>query len=245
MASREESRGFLSQLEGVRGEVREKFSRAHKLLQERESALLHQLQEIELNYRDRDAGLEKQRKELLATKEQIQSTMRGNENQKTLQAMLAPLDAKLRELQLGDGKIERIGLEWDGELESKLRDVGKILQYDKDETIATPVPSKYQSKGIALRVACRHTEISKLDGDFRSANTIIIDSNTENIYISDELSNRIQVFTKSCKFIFSFSENMMYPVGIAIHDYKVYSTQYANHTLYLYYCRCVPGNCWE
>ena len=219
--------GFLSQLKSVRGEMRERFSRAHGWLQEREAALSTQLEEIEHKYRGRNARVDKQREELLATKEQIQSTMKGNENQKTLEAMLAPLDASLIELERGEERLERIGLEWDEELASKLRDVGKILL---NAQISVVVPG-YKNKGKPVLVACKHTFHSRFGGEFRTASSIAIEPRTENIYICDSGNHRIQVFNKSCEFLFSFNENIRKPFSIAIHDNRVYSTQYELHTL--------------
>ena len=84
---------FLSQLESARIELRDKFFRAHKLLQEREETMLRQLQEIENSFRKECLLRAGRRKELLATKEKLQSSLKGNTD--VLQLMLAPLNAKV------------------------------------------------------------------------------------------------------------------------------------------------------
>ena len=226
MATRQDDRNLLSQLESVRTEIIIKFSRAHRLLQEREAALLLQLQEIEQSYivKERDARIDKQRKELLASKENLQSTMKGNENLEILEAMLAPLEEKLKELEIRD---ERIVFEWDTDLESKLADVGNILLED----IIQPIS---KNRGEPVLVACTYNKYATLPGEFKYPTDISVDSTTGNIYICDESNHRIQVFNSSCEFLFLFSEHMKNPSGVTIYNKKVYTTQNSAHSLCVY-----------
>ena len=71
---------FLSQVERVRVEVRERVARAHQVLQERETALLSELQQLEDTYRGE--GVDKQIDQLRITKEQTIATLTDNDEQR-------------------------------------------------------------------------------------------------------------------------------------------------------------------
>ena len=219
---------FLSQLGSARIELRDKFSRAHKLLQEREDAILRQLQEMENIYIEQHQRQNEQRKELLATKEQLHSSLKGNENQIILLSMLAPLEAKLKELEEGGEELQRIELNWNREeqLENFLKEICTVN--------LTTSNIDYTNKNKPVLVACKYRPNTCKDGEFKYPTVVAIDSKTNNIYIGDESNNRIQVFTQSCKFLFSFSEKMNCPAGICFHNDQVYVTQFASSTINIY-----------
>ena len=72
---------FLTQLESVRAEITERVARAHQVLQERETALLSELQELEIRYRGEKVN--KQINQLRITKEQTNATLADNELKKS------------------------------------------------------------------------------------------------------------------------------------------------------------------
>ena len=220
---------FLSQLESARIELRDKFSRAHKLLQEREEAIFRQLQEIENIYIEQHLRQNEQRKELLATKEQLHSSLKGNENQTILLSMLAPLEAKLKGLEEGGEGLQRIELNWNREeqLENFLKEICTVKFLTKSNI-------DYTNKNKPVLVACKYRPNTSKDGKFKYPTVVAIDSKTNNIYIGDETNNRIQVFNESCEFIFSFSENMNMPAGICFHKSQIYVTQYCSHAVNTY-----------
>ncbi|KAI6656624.1 PEP-CTERM domain protein [Oopsacas minuta] len=218
MANAIESEGekFLSRLQTAREEVRNRFSSAQRLLQEREAALLQQLQEIEDSYKQENSKLIVQKNVLLKTREQLQATLKGNENQTTLQSMLDPLNAKLREIEKEE-ELQRIELNWsrEGELEYLLKEMGTI-KLNKDI-----IPNK---KDAPVLTACKYRENTTRSGEFKWPTVIAVHSNT-NLYIIDPLNNRVQVFDKYCTFLFAFSGSMNHPAGICFHDDLVYVTQ--------------------
>ena len=83
MASSEsvsEEHDILSQFEVMRRKIRDKFSRTHLLLQEREAALLAEVQELEDTFRGR--GVADEIKQLSLSKEQLENNLKGNKSQK-------------------------------------------------------------------------------------------------------------------------------------------------------------------
>ena len=119
---------FLSQLESVRVELRERVARAHQVLQERETALLSELQELEDSYRGE--GVVEQIQELSLTKEHAEATLQKTENQKILQQIVTPLDGRMRELEVNletaRDRMRQVELEWNGNLQGILSKTGSI-----------------------------------------------------------------------------------------------------------------------
>ena len=123
---REES--FLSHVERVRSEIQTKFLRAHKILQDREADLLAELQRLVDEYTG--DGITQQIKQLSVSKDGLRDTLTGNENKLILDQSLAPIDARIKELEtkLQSAKYtyKRVSLEWDVEFDKKLSVAGDI-----------------------------------------------------------------------------------------------------------------------
>ena len=113
---------FLSQLERVRKSLREKVARAHQVLQEREIALLSELQQLEDTYRGE--GVDKQIDQLRISTENLTATITDNKNKEFLEQHVALLDTQMRELsanlETARDRMRRVELEWDGNLEQIL-----------------------------------------------------------------------------------------------------------------------------
>ena len=219
---------FLSQVERVRVELRERVARAHQVLQERETALLSELQQLEDTYRGE--GVDKQIDQLRIHKEQTIVTLTDNNNKDFLEQSVTLLDARMRELdtnlETARDRMKRVELEWDGNLEGMLSSTGSIRVRE--------VPD-YKERANPVMVAGKHrNNTSSTPGEFCYPNSIAIDSETNNIYICDGGNNRIQVFNESLEFLFTFSDKMNIPRGICINLNKVYVTHYRTHSLTVY-----------
>ena len=225
MASAEESE-FLARLETARREVREKFSQIYKLLREREDALLSYMQEVEDSYKQQKLPDSEQRRELLVTKKQTQDSLKGNANREILQSVLSSLDRRLTELEERE-HLRIIDLNWgrEGELYRLLKDVRVIKLFEEID---------YTKKVSPVLVACQNIKNDKSPGVFNWPTVIAIHPITYNLYVIDSRNYRIQVFNESCDFLFSFSQDMIHPVGICFCNNQVYVTQYASNTCNVY-----------
>ena len=143
---------FLTQLESVRAEITERVARAHQVLQERETALLSELQQLEIRYRGEKAN--KQINQLRITKEQNNATLTDNELKKILQQSVALLDTRMLELeanlQIARDSMRRVELEWDEILEGNLGRTGSIR---------VSGVSDYKEKGNPEMAGGKHTKI--------------------------------------------------------------------------------------
>ncbi|KAI6656612.1 PEP-CTERM domain protein [Oopsacas minuta] len=205
-----------------------RFYRARRLLQEREEVLLFQLDEIKDSYKQQLVRNE-QRRELLATRENLQSFLKGNQNQETLLAMLAPLEDKLREMEGGIEELQVIKLNWsrEGELESLLKDIGTFK-------LSKAIDRDYTRKGIPVLTACKYRLKTTQFGEFNWPTVIAIQPKTDNLYIADTFNHRVQVFNKSCEFVMSFSTLMDHPIGICFHGSKILVTQFVGNIVNMY-----------
>ena len=126
---------FLSQINRARVELGEKVSRAHQVLQERETALLSELQQLEDTYRGE--GVDRQIDQLRIPKEHLIATLTDNKNKEFLEKNVALLDTQMRELAANlekqrDNMIS-VKLEWDAQLERVLDGIGAIIIEDYNE----------------------------------------------------------------------------------------------------------------
>ena len=237
MASAEsgsEEHDTLSQFDRARRQIRDKFSRTHYLLQEREAALLAEVQELEDTFRGQ--GIADEMKQLSLSKEQLENTLRGNKSSEILRQSIALIDQKIAELKSLLEKaqeMKRIDLDWNDDFENELSTLGTIrVNAEKKSSKLEP---DYKKKGIPLAVFGQHIiDGSKAPGVFAYPQTITIDTKTDHFYICDSGNDRVQVFNKSFQFLSMFSEKMNCPSGICIFQDKVYVTQYKGNNLNIY-----------
>ena len=225
----------LNQFDRARGEIRQKFARAHHLLQERETSLLAEVQELEDTFHGR--GIAEEIEQLSVSKGQLENTLKGNRVKEILQQSMAQIDEKISELKIqvlcdktkGMGNVD---FEWSLDLESKLSTLGAIRV--NSEKKSDKLISEYKKKGVPLAVFGNHYLYSENRGTFGNPEGITVDININNFYICDFGNARVQVFDRMFQFLFMFSERMNGPIGICILQEKVYVTQSIGCSLNIY-----------
>ena len=226
---REES--FLSHVERVRSEIKTKFLRAHKILQEREADLLAELQRLVDEYTG--DGIIQQIQQLSVSKDALRDTLKGNENKEFLNQSLALIDVRIKEietnLQRAKDTYKGVSFEWNVELDEKLSVAGDIRLNAVKEGIRN-----YKEIGEPVLVFGKYSKEGSSPGVFGYLNGIAIHPENNSIYICDGGYNRVQVYNKSFEFVFQFNEKLKFPAGICIKQNKVYVTQFDSHCLNLY-----------
>ena len=134
---------FFYQAKRVRNQIVWKFSKSHQILTTKETALLTELDHVVASYNGEE--IKKQIQQFRASKEFMIATIRQNESTQTLQLSIAPLNARMNELQnkLDTIKVrmKSVQLEWDEELEQRLSQIGKItINAEKKIGITSPRP---------------------------------------------------------------------------------------------------------
>ena len=229
--------GFLSQLERARREMRDRFRAVHELLQEREAALLAEFQELEDRFRG--VGIADEMKQLSLSKEQLQNTLKGNTNQEVLQETIAPLERKMKELEMSLEKAKQMktvdfDFLWEDSFTEKLKSLGRIQIKSEERCKENREVPIYKQKGVPISVFGKHNTKVKDPGNFSYPNTILFEEEKGYLYICDTGYNRVQVFDQSYQFLSMFSEKMNKPSGIAILQNAIYVTQYRGHCLNTY-----------
>ena len=119
---------FLTHVKRVRVDLQEKVARAHQLLQERETALLSELQQLEDTYKGE--GVDKEIGQLRMAKEQNIATLTAINSQEHLQQIVTQLDSRIKNLKdnldADRNRMRRVELQWDCNLESILGKIGSI-----------------------------------------------------------------------------------------------------------------------
>ena len=188
---------FLSQLESVRVELKEKVSRAHQVLQGRETALLSELQQLEENYKGEKVN--EQIDPLRIIKEQNITALKDNENKEIHKRNRAVLDSTR--------DMRRVELEWD--LEGILGKIGSIRVSGLPDFKGEIYPVILHNKSIM--------DTSSTPADLFLL-SVAIDPYINNIYYYDCRSSQVN-------FIYTFTDEMKMPRVIFINLNKVYVTQ--------------------
>ena len=224
---------FLLHVMRVRSEIRDKFLKAHKVLQDRETDLLAKLQELE----DEFIGdvMTQEINHLSITKDGLMTALKGNENKDLLEKSIAPIDASILELERKLHNMrdtyKSVTLEWDVELEDKLSLTGDILL----NGVTQKKVQNYKKIGMPVVTFGKHSvKRSSTPGVFCCPTGLTIDPASSYLYICDGGNNRVQVFNKSFEFLFLFSDKMEFPLDICIKHNRVYITQNTSNLLTVY-----------
>ena len=224
---------FLIHATRVRSEIRDKFLKAHKVLEDREADLLAKLKELE----DEFIGdvIIKQIEELNLSKSALINTLKINNNKDVLDQNLTTTDTRIDELkkrfQTAKDTYRSVALEWDVELEDKLSLTGDVLL----NCVTQEQVRDYKMIHMPVATFGKHSEyVSSSPGVFHYPTGLTIDPTTNHLYICDGINNHVQVFDKSFEFLSQFSDKMDGPFGICIKRNKIYVTQFGSSLLTVY-----------
>ena len=223
---------FLVHVERVRSEIREKFPKAHKVLQDRESDLLDKLQKLEDEFNEDE--ITKQIEQLNLSKDVLKNTLTGNENKDILDQNLANIDTRIdvlkQKLHTAKDTYKSVTLEWDVELVDELSLIGDILL----NSVTQDEVRDYKQIDMPVFTFGKHSKHDSSPGMFGRPTGLAIDPTTNFLYICDPAKNHVQVFNKSFEFVFLFSDKMQLPANICINHNKVYVIQLVSNQLAVY-----------
>ena len=224
---------FLVHVERLRSEIREKFPKAHKVLQDREADLSVKLQTLEDEFNGDE--MTQQIEQLNLSKDALNNTLTGNENKDILDQSLANIDTRIdllkQKLQTAKDTYKSVTLKWDVDLVDKLSLIGDILL----NSVTQEKARDYKQIDMPVFTFGKHSRLkSSPPGVFGHPTGLAIDPATNYLYICDLGKDHVQVFNKSFEFVFQFSDKMQSPASICINQNKVYVIQSGSNLLTVY-----------
>ena len=223
---------FLVHVKEVKSEMRDKFPKAHKVLQDKEADLLAKLQKLEDEFNEDE--ITKQIVQLNLSKDALTNTLTGNENKDILDQNLANIDTRIdvlkQKLHTAKDTYKSVTLKWDAELVDKLSLIGDILL----NSVTQEKARDYKQIDMPVFTFGKHSSSKSSPGVFASPKGLAMDPITNYLYICDDGNDRVQVFNKSLEFLFIFSDKMKGPDFICIKHNKVYVTQFRANLLTVY-----------
>ena len=217
------------QVQSAKLELTDHFQNYHRMLYEKEQALISELDAILMSAHD----LHEKKRELRQTRGDLEEKMKRNEFQAMKGKLLEVVNAELCELerQLKVSEREVVELEWrDSELSGAIQNSCVVLK--KDPTvIPNPIISPTQS---TVPYSDRQVPLWSVgtigsgDGQLDKPRCVAVDPENEDIYVADRDNHRIAVFSKDGVFVRNFTvEGMKWPFGIVIDSefYYISSSQ--------------------
>ena len=183
----------------------------------------------------KNAKIERQRRrvegrqQLEATQEEIERNMRENILRETQEILLREVERKLEEVRI---PLQETRVVFRGDYEHMEQQIAALGEIREEEIPAVP---RYETMRPIVAVGKR----GKAPGKLWTPQAVAIDSNTNNIYVTegDKLSDlsRISIFSEGGKFLKSYThEQIRIPYGIAIHRNNLYITDTAVHAVLLF-----------
>ena len=206
------------QVQSAKLELTDHFQNYHRMLYEKEQALISELDAILMSAHD----LHEKKRELRQTRGDLEEKMKRNEFQAMKGKILEVVNAELceLELQLKVSEREVVELEWrDSELSGAIQNSCVVLK--KDPTvIPNPIISPnqptvpYSDRQVPLWSV---GTIGSGDGQLDKPRSVAVDPENEDIYVADNANDRIAVFNNNGVFVRNFTvEGMKWPYGIVI-----------------------------
>ena len=240
MASKDMASEFFGQIEESRKQIRNCFKSAHKALEVREKFLLSRVDMIERKYNSEIQRMNVLVESLRQHKSLTSESLRENELVETYTKIHLVVDRKITELTKHTSSS--IEFEWDSQFDLVSEKLGSIKldgQYiiPPNNTFPPhikPVVPHYRTKQLPTAYFCNKSTSEKSPGEMNCPMCVSIHYRTGNIFIADEYNHRVQVFTSCGEYLFMFSENMNYPIGVCISQSNVYVTQFYGHCINVY-----------
>ena len=193
-------------------DLRNNFQQLHGLLAVRETFLLKEMDEVVTRARQEVTEKRKILQELYSAREGLERDLVNNKLKKLLEKNLLAIEDKIREeVARGVGWLE---LDWKREqLEQSVMDVCKVMLVSRVDYSAKKCP-------VWSREGTGSAEIT-------SPRQIAIDKTTQNIFVTDFMASRIQVFDEEGNHLYEISTPSK-PVGIALTDELIFISTEGN-----------------
>ena len=206
------------QVELKKEEVRSNFQQLHDLLEVRETFLLREMDEIVIRAGQEIAEKKTNLQQLYTAREGLERDLTQNKYKKLLEKNLRAIEDEIGEEVARGVNVGWMELDW------------KIEQLEQSVIEVCKVVTLKERPLIRIDYSARKCPVWSHDGtgsgEITNPEQLAIDDKTQNIFVADYDSDRIQVFDGEGNHLYQIS-TPRYPVGITLSDEYIFvSTHY-------------------
>ena len=222
---------FELELAKVRIEIQSHFGELVKSVRTREAELLKEVDTILTKFKEKVKEKDKMKVELDKTKEFIEQNIQLPGLISLQQDLVKKIEESLNKIK-NEIKNWEISFIFDDNLNQSVKQHGQVSIRSPFHKQKIP-PIDYATK---LQPVKSFGTIGTGPGKFNSPWSIAIDPGTNNIYVPDLNSKRVQVFSSEGIYLFKFGNYglMNRPIGITIYQAKVFVLQFDGNCILVY-----------
>ena len=212
---------FEDEVTQIRNMIESQFSDISKLLITRKNKLLQELEEILNKYKQENIKRKEEISELEKGLKLIQDNFQSTTLKEYQSEFVISLQKKQKSIESESKLNNSISIEFDNKLLDLINVFGKISVDNSNDSYLPVV--QYTGK---VRPVVSVGTPGNGRGEFQRPWGVVVEHKSENIYVTDQYNNRVQVFDRETKYLFEFgSDRMKYPLCIAIYKDRVFVTQ--------------------
>ena len=221
---------FEDEVTQIRNMIESQFSDISKLLITRKNKLLQELEEILNKYKQENIKRKEEISELEKGLKLFQDNFKSTTLKELQSEIVISIQKKQKSIESESKLNNSISIEFDNRLLDLMNVFGKISVDNSNDSYLPVV----QYTGKVRPVVSVGTQ-GNGRGEFRYPWGVVVEHKSENIYVTEEGNNRVQVFNEEAKYLFEFgSDKMKHPLCIVIYKDRVFVTQYGNGCLLVY-----------
>ena len=204
-------------------EIHQLFDHLIVCLNQRRVALLTTYRDTRAQIAARPIARARKEEELIGLKTDTEARLQMNELRETQERILAEIEQTLAEVRVPQPETRAVFRGNCGHLEQVIAGVGEIFEEE------VPVVPRYEDMRPIVAVGKK----GQAPGELMNTWGVAIDENTNLIYIAEEDSCRVSIFSETGEFINTFThQDMREPHGIAIHRDNLYVTDTVVHAVF-------------
>ena len=204
-------------------EIHQLFDNLIVCLNQRRVALLTTYRDTRAQIAARPIARARKEEELIALKTHTEQSLQMNELRETQERILAEIEQTLAEVRVPQPETRVVFRGNCGQLEQVIAGVGEVVEEE------VPVVPRYEEMRPIVAVG----KEGLAPGELWSPWGVAIDENTNLIYVAEEGSRRISIFSETGEFMNTFMhQDMRKPHGIAIHRDNLYVTDTRVHAVF-------------
>ena len=221
---------FEDEVTQIRNMIESQFSDISKLLITRKNKLLQELEEILNKYKQENIKRKEEISELEKGLKLIQDNFQSTTLKEFQSEIVISLQKKQKSIESESKLNNSISIEFDNRLLDLVNVFGKISVDNSNDSYLPVV----QYTGKVRPVVSVGTQ-GNGRGEFQRPWGVVVEHKSENIYVTEQSNNKVQVFDNEAKYLFEFgSDKMKQPLCIVIYKDRVFVTQYGGGCLLVY-----------